>query len=56
MSTLNHFSEKIEKKYLKGDEKKKKKMKVGGKAVFGLKKIIAHRGGRKVGRQAGRKR
>ena len=46
MPNLNHLEEKIEKKFIKRDEKKKKKMKVSGRSVFGLKKIIANQGKR----------
>ena len=40
MPNLNHLEEKIEKKFIKRDEKKKKKMKVSGRSVFKLKRII----------------
>jgi len=39
MPNLNHLEEKIEKKFIKRDEKKKK-MKVSGRSVFKLKRII----------------
>jgi hypothetical protein len=45
MSNHNHLAEKIENKFQKKDERRKKKMKVSGKSVFRLKKIIT----RKVG-------
>ena len=35
-----NFEQEIEKKFSRADERKKKKMKVSGKAVFKLKKII----------------
>ncbi|MFA6382180.1 MAG: hypothetical protein WCX08_02860 [Candidatus Buchananbacteria bacterium] len=34
------FAEEIEKKYNRQDQKFNKKMKISGKSVFGLKKII----------------
>jgi len=43
MSNLNQLAEKIEKKYQKKDEKRKKTMRVSGKRVFALKKIIAQK-------------
>jgi len=44
MSNLNHFSESIEKKFQKKDEKKRKKMKVNSRRVFDLQKIISQKG------------
>ena len=40
MANRNISAEEIEKKYLKKDLKKKKKMKVSGKGVFQLKKLL----------------
>ncbi|MFA6255455.1 MAG: hypothetical protein WC675_05560 [Patescibacteria group bacterium] len=36
----NYEDEKIEEKYHQGDQKKKRQMKVSGKSVFNLKRII----------------
>jgi len=40
MSNSSSFEQEVEKKFSQLDERKKKKMKVSGKAVFKLKKII----------------
>jgi len=40
MANRNISAEEIEKKYLKKDLKKKRKMKVSGKGVFQLKKML----------------
>lgn len=40
MTKYNNLNEEIDKKYARKDDKRKKKMKVTGKSVFGLKKII----------------
>lgn len=44
MSNLNHLSEKLEKKYQKRDNKKRKKMKVSGRRIFGLKELLVKKG------------
>ncbi|MFA6322612.1 MAG: hypothetical protein WCX71_04005 [Candidatus Buchananbacteria bacterium] len=43
MSNLNHLAEKIEKHYQQRDRRKTKKMKVSGRSVINLKKIITQK-------------
>ena len=44
MKNYTDFEEKIEKKFSQKDKKKARKMKVTGKQVFELKKIITEKG------------
>tara|TARA_Y100000310_G_scaffold314893_1_gene364760 strand:+ start:117 stop:353 length:237 start_codon:yes stop_codon:yes gene_type:complete len=44
MKNYTDIEDKIEKKFSQKDKKKAKKMKVSGKQVFGLKKIITEKG------------
>ena len=43
MSNHKNLEEKIEKKYKQKDQRKKHKMKVSGKSVFNLKKVITQK-------------
>jgi len=43
MPSRQHWEEKIEKRYRQKEKRKTRKMKVSGKSVFGLKKIIVSR-------------
>lgn len=40
MQNYSRFEKQVEKKYATRDKKKKPKMKMSGKSVFGLKRII----------------
>ena len=44
MQTNNHIEKEVEKKYKRRDNKKNKKMKVSGKKILELKKIISDKG------------
>jgi len=48
MDKYNHLEKKVEKKYARRDKKKKPKMKVSGKSVFQLKKLMEKNKGKRI--------
>jgi hypothetical protein len=47
MSNHNNLEKEIEKKIVRKDKRKKRKMKVSGKSVFNLKKVITQKSDQK---------